>query len=554
MEQFLDEAVASHRDPAQETGSVASSIERLGSSHVRISGPEMRQATSGGWFPGWTSSLGGLMNAFSVARLSGSSWIPSTLGLLPILVFLWGCSTTSSPTDPGSSSPSGNPDPGSIQVNTLTSGDDLDPDGYQVALGSQSRSIGANASVTFSNLSAGTSFNVTLSGVAGNCAVAGGNSQMSGQVRSNQTIQVSFSISCSALTGSLQVTTATSGSGTDVDGYVVTVGGTNRSMDMNDTVIFNALSPGDYDVQLGELDAQCLVSGTNPLTVTVQAGATASAAFAVQCEAPPVGPIVFSTTRGGGGLMAVEPDGSGLQRLTDRGLDPAWSPDGEHIVFAAMMLEDSYRQLYRMTKNGEGVTRLTNDNLNHFFPAWSPDGSRIAYTRPDYYQEIYVIDAEGSGAPVNITNTANLHERHPDWSPDGNTLVFTLASSSGNLGLHTLDMTDPAAVPQQLTSGRDEEPVWSPDGSKIAFSRRDGFIVELWVIDMGSHVETRITQGENERHPSWSPDGQYLTFVSDRGEDGEHIWKVEVASGTFTQLTSRDQGETGTEENPTWRW
>src|SRR5207237_3125670 len=68
------------------------------------------------------------------------------------------------------------------------------------------------------------SHTVTLSGVAGNCSVNGGNSRTV-TVPAGGTAPVSFSVSCAAITGTLTVTTSTSGGTPDPDGYTVTVSG-----------------------------------------------------------------------------------------------------------------------------------------------------------------------------------------------------------------------------------------------------------------------------------------------------------------------------------------
>src|SRR5205823_4638454 len=66
------------------------------------------------------------------------------------------------------------PETGNLTVGTSTSGSNLDPDGYTVTVdGGASQTIGANGSVTFTGLSAG-SHSVALSGVASNCTVSGG--------------------------------------------------------------------------------------------------------------------------------------------------------------------------------------------------------------------------------------------------------------------------------------------------------------------------------------------------------------------------------------------
>src|SRR5205823_1687635 len=159
------------------------------------------------------------------------------------------------------------------------------PDGYTVTLdGGTSRSIGTNNSTTFSGLDAG-SHTVTLSGVAGNCSVSGGDSKTV-TVPAGGTATASFSISCMALTGALTVTTSTSGSNQDSDGYTVTLdGGTSRSIGTNNSTTFSGLDAGSHTVTLSGVAGNCSVSGGDSKTLNVPAGGTATAAFTITCTA-----------------------------------------------------------------------------------------------------------------------------------------------------------------------------------------------------------------------------------------------------------------------------
>ncbi len=85
---------------------------------------------------------------------------------------------------------------GNLTVTTSTTGSSL-PSGYTVTVdGSQSQAIGANSSVTFSNLAAG-SHGVALTNVAANCTVSGSNPQTV-TVPSGGTVSASFSLRCTA--------------------------------------------------------------------------------------------------------------------------------------------------------------------------------------------------------------------------------------------------------------------------------------------------------------------------------------------------------------------
>ena len=86
------------------------------------------------------------------------------------------------------------PQVGSVQVTTSTTGIDLVTDGYMVTVASQSKPIGPNASVTFSDVPAG-SANVELSGIAANCSV-GGDNPNSVNVSAGATVQTTFDVQC----------------------------------------------------------------------------------------------------------------------------------------------------------------------------------------------------------------------------------------------------------------------------------------------------------------------------------------------------------------------
>ncbi len=197
---------------------------------------------------------------------------------------------------------------GSITVTTSTTGLDLDLNGYTVTVDDTiNQSIATNSNgVTFSGLSAG-NHPVVLSGVASNCSVTGGNSRTA-SVTAGQTDSVAFSVTCTAIpptSGDLTVTTNTSGSDLDPDGYTVTVdqAASQPIATTSGSATFSGLPAGNHSVALSGVAANCTVSGTNPRTVNVVAGSGGSTAFTVTCTAiPTTGSIAVTTTTGGSNL------------------------------------------------------------------------------------------------------------------------------------------------------------------------------------------------------------------------------------------------------------
>jgi len=205
------------------------------------------------------------------------------------------------------SCPSTPPPTGNLKVKASTTGATPDPNGYTVTIdGDSSRTIMSNDSTTYT-LVAGTSYLVELGDVASNCTVTGGPSQTK-TVIAGQTVTAAFTVTCPTPpppTGDLTVTTSTTGSSFDPNGYTVAVdGGTPRSIAINNStgITFTGLTPTSHTVVLGDVASNCTVSGGPSQTKTVVAGQTVTASFTVTCATtpPPTGDLTVSATTTGG--------------------------------------------------------------------------------------------------------------------------------------------------------------------------------------------------------------------------------------------------------------
>ncbi len=126
-------------------------------------------------------------------------------------------------------------------------------------------------------------------------------------------------------------------------------------------------------------------------------------------------------------VYVMNADGSGKQRLTRNGgqnVAPAWSPDGRKIAAERRTGRVKYGpcsgcgralsfEVYVMNADGSMPRRLTRRGAQ---PLWSPDGRRIAFvSERDGNAEIYVMNADGSGQR-NLTRTRDRVERWFTWS------------------------------------------------------------------------------------------------------------------------------------------
>jgi TolB protein len=320
---------------------------------------------------------------------------------------------------------------GRIQVTAVTTGVDLDPDGYSVnvygAGFGQSYNVGPNGTVTIPGLVAG-DYVVDLYAVAANCEVTNPATQTVA-VPSGGGAVVQFDVVCGAL-GQLAV----------------------------------VMSDGDEEIYLIKSNG----TGLTRLT-------TNSAADVQPAWSPDGGKVAFATNQDGNfEIYVMNADGQiRTRRTVAPGVDqaPAWSPDGSRIAFTSD--RDGNTEIYVMNADGSNPMRLTNHPESDTDPAWSPDGSRIAFSSTrDGNAEIYVMDPTGSALTRLTSNYVD--DVQPAWSPDGTKLVFSrFAWCDSYSGFCDYDLflmsADGSGAAQLTAASSDADPAWSPDGRLIAY-------------------------------------------------------------------------------------
>ena len=416
---------------------------------------------------------------------------------------------------------------GSIEVKAATTGVDFTPNGYTVLIDVGSLApLPVNGAATIGGLSAG-DHTVRLVGSAGNCAITGDNPRAvhvtTGGV-TRDTARTTFSVSCVAATGSIQVTTATAGMDLDPDGYTVLLdNGQQRPLGDNGTTVIEGVSAGDHSVILFGAVGNCALAGNNPRTVHVTTGGstrdTVRTTFQLTCVR--VEKIAFQSGASvDQAIIAVAyADGSNTVTLA-RGTGPSWSPDGTKIAFAAI---DYYCDYYYydcyyypvglalMSADGSGLVFLTNE-ASDAQPTWSPDGTRIAFiSSRNGRSGVYVLNA---GVPTLLTNIPRAVSK-PAWSPDGTRLAFTCEVDSGNSDICVINANGTGFTRLTSDPGQDAGPAWKPDGSRIAFATtRYAGAYELASMTPDGGDVTRLSPATAASDPAWKPDGTKLVVAN----------------------------------------
>ncbi len=305
--------------------------------------------------------------------------------------------------------------------------------------------------------------------------------------------------------------------------------------------------------------------------------------------------IAFRSERGGGGIFVMGATGESVRRLSDRGHNPSWSPDGARLVVSTERIIDPMSrqgtaELWIIdAATGEASRLYAGDAVQ---PAWSPDGRRIAYWRVDGntgQRDLATIDTGGQGEPAAVTSDAAV-DWSPVWSPGGESLLF-VSDRGGTMNLWRVPVdpdTGGSTGEPELVGAPAEDVAWlsgasvegslvydsrsavhflyslpldperlrpagelrtiyagalpifythpSPDGSRIAMTTR-GTQEDVYVLGTdGSDLRQLTNDAFRDRGPQWSPDGSEIAFYSNRAGTYQ-LWGIRADGSGLRQLT-----------------
>lgn len=182
---------------------------------------------------------------------------------------------------------------------------------------------------------------------------------------------------------------------------------------------------------------------------------------------------------------------------------PAWSPNGEWIVFCARELNAQAPDLFFVPLTGtspEDLQPLTRDAAAESWPAFSPDNLEIVYAADlaltgQNTTDLRVYGLEDNSIWDLTSNGAALIEAAPDWSPDGQTIIFHASEGEGKPADIYFIPADTSAPEQKLikSPGDDIRPRYSPDGQYIVFSSNRTGNWDVFVYEIATEMIYQVT-------------------------------------------------------------
>jgi len=309
------------------------------------------------------------------------------------------------------------------------------------------------------------------------------------------------------------------------------------------TIAYASAAAGNWDIYIQR------VGGHNPINLTAD-----SPDDDIQPAFSPNGDsIAFRSEREGGGIFVMGATGESVHRVSDFGFNPAWSPDGKHLVVAEETVGDDPQHRYTTSSlwtvvvaSGEKKKIFDGDAVQ---PQWSPHNDRIAYwAKRGGTRGIWTVRTDGTD-PVLLTADSSSNWS-PVWSGDGHAIYFS-SDRAGGTDLWRMPVDESTGrstgPPEAITKGGTAERMHatvSSDGQKIAYVEEtvtenifqvpfDPIAAKITGDPKAVTVGTRVV-GE----PDLAYDGEHIVFQS-LGKK-ENLYLAHVDGTGERQLTGED--------------
>jgi serine/threonine-protein kinase len=218
---------------------------------------------------------------------------------------------------------------------------------------------------------------------------------------------------------------------------------------------------------------------------------------------------------------------------------PEFLPDGKAVLFTA------YKGMTADTGNicaldlGSGVRKTLIENASH--ARYVPTGHLIfGHEGAIHIAPFDVGRREVTGPPVPVPESIFYESEVGVLNlavSDGGILVYLPGGGTPRLQLVSVDL---AGTERPLIDARRGfmYPRFSPDGEQLAVTISEPGDTNVWVINLATGAQTKLTQEGTNNFPFWTPDGERVTYSSILGGNEAIEWKRADGHGESEPLVS----------------
>jgi TolB protein len=163
----------------------------------------------------------------------------------------------------------------------------------------------------------------------------------------------------------------------------------------------------------------------------------------------------------------------------------------------------------------------------------------------DGNSQIYSVNADGSGAPQRLTQSAGI-DTEPRYSADGASIYFT-SDRGGSPQIYRMGAGGGDAQRVSFEGNYNVSPRPSADGKTLAFiTRREGRF-QLAAMDLANRQVQVLTDSNKDESPSFAPNSRMILIATETG--GRGVLSAVSSDGRIKQRLSVAAGDV---REPAW--
>jgi Tol biopolymer transport system component len=211
-------------------------------------------------------------------------------------------------------------------------------------------------------------------------------------------------------------------------------------------------------------------------------------------------------------------------------LYPDIAPNGRQVAFTLIAFDGAVPRTWIMNADGSNPHQLTGDapDIGNLQPRFTPDGRHIVFARCGDVCAIWIMDRDGTHKRAITPFVSPPTNEHVDFdpavSPDGSQIAFSRFFSDGiNVRVFVADIDgghERAITPAWLEAG---DPTYVGHGSQLAFQDNLNRLgASIWRAGTDGSGLRRLTDRPYpnlDYAASGSPDSTRIGFASDRRYD-----------------------------------
>ena len=212
-----------------------------------------------------------------------------------------------------------------------------------------------------------------------------------------------------------------------------------------------------------------------------------------------------------------------------------WMQDGNGLVVSAAEEPGSNSQIWYVSYPEGTIRRITNDLSDYQDVSLTADSSSLVAVQLEKVSDIWMVPTSDTSQASRITNDQLEGVDGVSWTPDGRLVHASRAGGNQEICIMNKDGSEK----KQLTfaGGWNSRPVVSPDGRYIVFTSRRSGSSNIWRMDIDGGNQKQLTRGNKDWNPQVTPDNRWVVYTS--AQTGQStLWKVSIEGGNPVQITN----------------